>query len=178
MNTFVETCVRWAIRRVRRHPVEAFLQILILTVSFAPIFALAWTTQATLYRHWPYRAPGQLVTLTLSTDSEPGSPNVTYGTLRELAESGLFAGVVAMQPGTTSGRPDFDYAADDGMERLSGARVSPDVLDVLGGTVARGRSFGAATDSSAAAGDPGALVSFSFWKRRLGGSASTVGTPI
>jgi putative ABC transport system permease protein len=61
-------------------------------------------------------------------------------------------------------------------ERLEGMRVTSDFLPLLGVSVARGRGF--EPDEEKRGAPPVAIVGYRFWKERLGGSESAVGSTL
>ena len=71
---------------------------------------------------------------------------------------------------------DFSVFGDEGPEPILAARVTDDLLDVLGARMALGRAFEG--DEYLAGGPRSVLLSHAFWQRRYGADAAIVGRSI
>jgi hypothetical protein len=127
------------------------------TCIFSILNAVAW-------RAWPgARDPQRLVWL--RTHRFFGS--VSYPDYLDYQqENTVFAGLVIYR--TTP----LDWRGVGGAERLPGAIVSENYFSVLGVKPVLGRTFLPEEK------DPAAIVSYSFWKQRLGSDPSLLGKPL
>jgi predicted permease len=131
-----------------------------------------------LLRSLPVRDPQQLVILSAPGDAWEGSSSnngagveksFSYPMYRDLRDRGTaFDGLIASSPAEVG-------VTRNGASNLANAEiVSGNYFSVLGVHAAQGRLL-AATDDTTPGGNPVAVVSFHYWKTRLGSDAGIVG---
>ena len=155
--------MRAALRSLRRAPGFCVLVIATLSVALGANIALFSAADALLFRAVPYSQSDRLVTL---FETEPGAGAqalVSVPNFLDWKSSRTISASAAFRPWgfVLTGRGDA--------ERLAGARVSANLLTVLGVDPMIGRGF--RPDEDVHGGPAVALVSDGFWRRRLGASA-------
>jgi predicted permease len=165
--------IRFAWRSLTKARATTTIAILCLALGIGANTAIFSVVRAVLLRSLPYRDPSRLVklyeTYTASGEQHVGSvapPNY----LEWRQQRRIFDDVGAYQ---TVNR-DLGDVGDP--ERLRGARVTPNLFDVLGATPLAGRGF------QLADAEPGApaivVVSEGLWRRRFGADPALVGSQI
>ena len=169
--------LRYAARRLRRHPLFAFLAVLTLALGIGANTTIFSVLYATILRSLPFEEPDRLVRLNLVTPPNQHGPSMDqmvwsfpkYETFRGAQKS--FA-LIAAYTGTP-----VTIATTDGAERLRGETVSGDYFRVLGITPSLGRDFGA--DEDKVPGAPRvALIGESLWERQFSGDPAIIGTTL
>jgi predicted permease len=164
------TDTRLAIRYLCRHPVFAGAAIGILGLGIGLCAALFAIVKATLIEPWPYAGADRIVTF---TGSYPTQHRTDYSlwSVPEIedfrAATDIFEQVIAGDARnvnlTYAGRP----------ERVQAAVITSNAFAMLGVPAQLGRTL---EESDAAAGaEPVAVVSFQFWRTRLGADRDAVG---
>jgi putative ABC transport system permease protein len=156
--------MRAALRSLRHAPGFSLVVIATLGVALGANIALFSAADALLFRALPYSQSERLVTL---FETEPASgaralvsaPNF----LDWKSSSRAISAMAAFRPWG------FVLTGSGDAERLAGARVSADLLTVLGVNPAIGRGF--RPDEDVHGGPAVVLVSDGFWRRRLGASS-------
>lgn len=175
----------FAIRRLTRDRVFAMTAIATIALALGATSAIFSVTSAVLLEPLPYRAPDRLVYVW----SDLRNRNVTHfqwspGDMYEVKERATLlenlAGVRTME--TTLRSEDAET------EVVVTAAITPDLLELLGLAVAKGRDFGAAdatplpqTTAAQPATPPPPLaivISHGLWQRRYGGDPAIVGRMI
>ncbi|MGH9411750.1 MAG: ABC transporter permease, partial [Vicinamibacterales bacterium] len=130
------------------------------------VFAIV---DAVLLRPFPYRDPSRLVFLwgTKSNEVRRGISGADLDDWRR--QNRTFAGMDLFLEQMT-------YRVGDSGDSVTGACVGPSVLPILGVAPALGRNFTAA--DTAGGGQPVVIVSDAFWRGRMGGSPSAIGSTI
>ncbi len=170
LENFVKDA-RYALRGLRRNPGFAAAAVLSLALGIGANTAVFSLFHAVMLRSLPVSHPEQLVMLYRSGGwgfyGESSYP--LYLELRGHHE--LFDGVLA-----TSGaaKVRFSLTGAGQMEFVNRTFVSGDYFQVLGVAAARGRLF-TPQDDRVPHGHPLAVVSYDFWRNRLGGDPQVLG---
>jgi len=171
--------LRYAVRTLRRSPVFAVVAIVSLTLGIGANAAMFQLLNALLLRPLPVAHPEELVEVRLrDRDLEkargnqhhyPAMTNPQWEALRarQQALSGVFAWAA----------DDFNLAPAGEVREASGLWVSGSYFPVLGLAPAAGRLFTAADDRRGC-GLGGAVLSYDFWQRELGGDPRAIGAPL
>ena len=154
--------VRYAVRGLRRRPGFSVVAILTLALGIGANAAIFSAVRGILLRPLPFRAPEQLVAYGL--DKFISNAELQY--LRE--HSRALDGVAVISPGWGMALTGAGEAA-----QLNTARVSTNLLDVLGARPMIGRSFEA--QESMPGEETVAILSHAFWAERFGSDRSIVG---
>ncbi len=156
--------VRLALRAMRRNPGFTMAVISSLGLGIAATVAIFSVADAVLLRSLPYGDPSRLATV--SIDSAMTAP--LFETLRRQARS--------LEQAALFEDFQFDLSGVGEPERIAGARVSPQLFEMLGVAPRLGRAFTASEDR------PGnqrvVLLGDTLWKTRFGGDPGVVGRTI
>lgn len=143
--------------------------IFILALGIAGATAVFTVANALLLRPFPYRAPDQLVSVTVQSPSTKYDGTlVRYELLRDHSES--LSAVAAWTPDT------LNLTGRGEPEQVVVGRVTPNFFTALGIEPRLGRSF--AQDEGQPEGKPVVVLSDSFWRSRYGGDPSIVGQTV
>ena len=160
---------RYALRGLRRSRGPAIVAVLALGIGVnLAVFSVLYTS---LLRPLPHPDPDRLVSIS-SRNLELGRPHQTapLDFFDFEARSSSFARIAAYYP------PGFTITGGGEAERVSGARASSGIFDVLGVRPALGRGFLPAEDRDAGAFV--AVIGHDLWQRRLRGDVSAIGQSI
>ena len=169
--------LRYAARRLRQHPLFAFLAVLTLALGIGANTTIFSVLYATILRRLPFVEPDRLMRLNLTTPPDergPGHDRMVwsfpkYETFRGAQKSFALTAAYSWNPMTLT--------TNEGAERLQGETVTADYLRVLGITPMVGRDFGPDEDKG-----PGAtrvaLLGEALWERQFGGDPAVVGTSV
>ena len=169
--------LRYAARRLRQHPLFAFLAVLTLALGIGANTTVFSVLYATILRRLPFPEPDRLVRLNLVTPPSQHGPAMDrmvwsfpkYETFRGAQKT--FARIAAY-----TGTP-VTISTGDGAERLRGETVSGEYFRVLGIVPSHGRDFGA--DEDKAPGAPRvALISEPLWERQFSADPAILGATI
>jgi len=167
--------LRFAIRTFRRSPGLIAAAVLATALGVGANTAIFSLIQAVLLRPLPYRDSGRLVLL---WEKNP----VFKGFLAErLPVAGRNYVEWKQHAKSFSGMADdqeigLELTGMDRPEELTGTRITPDFLPLLGRTTWLGRPF--YPDEGAPGKDQVALLSYAFFERRFNGDAHTLGRNI
>ncbi len=150
--------LRIALRGFRRAPAFATVAVLTLALGIGANTAIFSVVDAVLLRPLPYRQPGELVSMTGSTQAEV----VRIG---ELSRSYRSIGSHRIESVSLSG--------DGDPERIDGASTTAGLFTTLGVSAALGRTFVAGENEQSGA--RVVLISDNLWRRRFGGDPTAVG---
>ena len=164
--------VRFAWRSLRKRPGFTAVVIFTLALGIGANSAIFSVVNAVLLSPLPYREPERLVALFSKDDKR----NLAQGPMSYVnfqdwhAQSQSFTHMAVM-------RPDSFSLTDRGEpERVSGVRVSPSMLSLLGVQPLMGRDFLPEEDQ------PGkgevALISYGLWQRRYGADPNLFGQTV
>jgi len=165
--------LRFAWRSLLKARTTTAIAILCLALGIGANTAIFSVVRAVLLRSLPYRDPTRLVKLyeTYTTRGELHVGSVAPPNYLEWrAQHRVFDDVAAYQPTNR----DLGDATDP--ERLRGARVTPNMFDVLGVKPLAGRGFQSA--DAEVGSPPTVILSDGLWRRRFGGDPAVVGSQI
>lgn len=175
--------VRYSARDLRKSPGFAVSAILSLALSIGANTAIFTIVNAVLLKSLPVRDPGSLVVLGPyhGSGDEVGIPDdgsfslYSYDLYTKLSKTKIFTDLCAVQSTTETDmsvrRPGWRAA-----ERAQVRLVSGNYFDVLGTNAVMGRVFTSRDDSASAA--PVGIISYRYWKGRLGADPSVLGSNI
>ncbi len=164
--------LRGAWRSLRRTPVLSAVLLLTMALGIGATGALYSVFHAVLLRALPYRDEGTLVQVH-TTQEGARSPmgQVSARLFLALREQARSLDQVAGVAWTNA-----ELTQDGEPERVSGGRVSVNLLSVLGASPALGRWFDADADSAGA--EPVVVLGDALWRRRYGADPAIVGRSI
>jgi putative ABC transport system permease protein len=167
--------IRHAIRTLRKSPGFTAVVILSLALGIGANSAIFQLIDAVRLRSIPVKDPQQLAIVQLADRTGwRGNQASEFETLtnplweRIRDSQDVFSGVLAW---ANNG---FSLGAGSDAHPARGLFVSGDLFRVLGVPPLMGRVFTTADDQRGC-GTPGAVISYSFWQRELGGDASVIG---
>lgn len=163
---------RFACRTLSRDRVFAFIAVIALALGIGANTALFTVVNQVLLRPLPFPAPEELVAVTLIEDGVAGrSLGFSFPDYRDLRrEAQGFDGVGAFAPTT------FVVAGGNGEAAYAdGARVTPEIIPLLGIAPLFGRTFSADEDQP---GNRSVLIGYELWQRRFHGALSVIGAPL
>ena len=164
--------LRFGIRMLLKSPAFTLAAVLSLTIGIGATSAIFSVVNGVVLRQLPYQAPEELVRLWHSKPQIGMTQMVISGgnvqVWRERAQS--FAGVAVFQ--TTASI----FAGSAEPEQVFGARVSANLLPLLGYQPLLGRGFSPAEEKAGS--EPVMLLSHKLWQRRFGGDPNIVGRTI
>ena len=174
--------VRYAARVLRTRPTFTLAVVLILGIGIGANSAVFTLVDALLLRTLPVAHPEQLVTVgdpAKVHSAWTGSPEIDYTSYPVFADirdqNTVFSGIYA------NGNPsDWDVSVDgdaNAAEHPLGRLVSGGFFSVLGVRPYLGRTFTAREDATPL-GDPVAVISYDYWKRRFAGERGVLGRVI
>jgi predicted permease len=170
--------LRHGLRALRRTPSFTGVALLTLALGIGANTAIYQLLDAIRIRTLPVKDPGQLVVVELTEG--PGSrgrrasiyPSLTNPLWEYVRDhQDIFSGVLAWA------NSEFRLGRSAGPRVARGLFVSGDFFTVLGVGAHAGRTFTAADDRPGC-GVPGAVVSYGFWQRYLGGDPAAVGRTV
>jgi putative ABC transport system permease protein len=160
--------VRYALRNLRRNPAFTVVAVLALAVGIGANTAVFTIVDGVLLRALPYRNPGELVTI---FEKLPGAPvpkfefsAPDYLFLRGTAQS--FAGMFTFR------NQSLELSGPAESQRVIGARISPELFDVLGVAPVLGRAL---TPDDDRQGAKVVLLDFGLWARVFGRDPQIIG---
>ena len=167
--------LRYGLRTLRKNPGFTAVAVLTLALGIGANTAIFQLIDALRLRAIPVKEPQQLVTVQLADptgirgDQASGYPVLTNPVWEKLRDQqDVFSGVLAW------GSNSFGLAPGGEGRLAQGLFVSGDFFQVLGVRPLMGRVFTAADDRRGC-GLPGAVISYAFWQRELGGDPSPIG---
>ena len=158
--------VRLALRQSRRAPLFAALTIASLALGIGASSAMFGVVQAVLLEPLPYGDPAALITI-WSDNTKGGEKNnpVSPANYEAFKAAPSLTGVQGMYSFVTP----VQIRVGGEPEPVTVSQVTPGMLSLLGRTPVLGRRF----DDPGA--PPGAIISYQFWQRRLGGDPAVIG---
>jgi putative ABC transport system permease protein len=167
--------LRYGARMLRRSPGFTAVAVLTLALGIGANTAIFQLIDTLRLRAIPVNEPQQLVTVQLADptgvrgDQASAYPILTNPVWEKLRDQqDVFSGVLAW------GSNNFGLAPGGEARLAQGLFVSGDFFHVLGVRPLMGRVF-TASDDRRGCGLPGAVVSYAFWQRELGGDPSPIG---
>ena len=162
--------LRYAARVLLRSPWLAGLAVVTMAVGIGANTALFSLLDAVLLKGLPYREPHRLVAVWGQDGARTGMrlPIPLFEVLRDRSRT--------IQGFTTHNVVGGALATREGPVRVSGQRVSPNFVELMGIPPRAGRGF------RPEEGDPGApavlVVAHGFWQRHLEGDPEAIGTTL
>jgi predicted permease len=166
--------LRFAVRRLARHPSASLAAVLTLALGIGAITALYSAVRSVLLEPPPFQAPDELVTVHLTPRDQPASRlEISYPDYRDWrAQSRSFQDLAAHQ--SALGRVVWEAGGDP--MPASGTMVSGHFFALLGTLPALGRTLGPEDDR------PGAelvlVLSDGLWRRAFGGRRDVLGRSV
>ena len=168
--------LRYGIRALRLNPGFAAVALLSLALGIGANTAIFQLLDSVRLRMLPVSHPQELAEVRVnSTHGRTGNffnwhSMLTYAQWEQIRDHhAAFSGVFAWAP------DQFNLAPRGEVHLVPGIWVSGDFFNVLGVQPLLGRTFNTADDQRGCGAGPGAVVSYSFWQRELGGDASAIG---
>ncbi len=159
--------IRFALRKLRKNPGFTAIVILVLALGIGANTAIFSVVNGVLMRPLNYPSPDRLLEV-FETTPDLGQMSVAYPNYVDWRrEAKSFSGMGAYRGG------DFNFTGAGEPEQISGLYVSASLFPVLGVSPMLGRNFLPEEDRPGAA--CSALLSYGFWRQRLGGSADILG---
>jgi putative ABC transport system permease protein len=168
--------LRYGIRALRLNPGFAAVALLSLALGIGANTAIFQLLDAVRLRMLPVSHPQELAEVRLTSsqgrlgsffNGHPMLTNAIWEQIRDHPHG--FSGVFAWAPDT------FNLAPRGEVHLRPGIWVSGDFFSTLGVQPILGRVFTPADDQRGCGPGPGAVVSYAFWQRELGGDASAIG---
>jgi len=159
---------RYALRTLRRRPGFAAVAILTLALGSAATTVMFTVINGVLLKPLAYPEADRLVTLHGKTEKYGEQWGFSYPEFQDYQSASRTLGSVAAWTyggGTLTNRDEAEY--------LFGRHISSRLFSVLGVPLIAGRAFLPQEDQPGAI--PVAVISYSLWQRRFGGSPETIG---
>jgi predicted permease len=178
MGTFLQD-LKYALRMLRKNPAFTAVAVLTLALGIGANTAIFSLENAVMLKMLPVKNPGELVVVGDPTEvhsrrmGDPGVSVFSYPLYRDMRDgSSVFSGMLA------SGEAHRLRVMGDSIGEISGnttgVLVSGNYFSVLGVNALYGRVITPDDDSGPGA-HPVAVVSYGFWKNKLGENPSVVG---
>jgi len=178
MGTFLQD-LRYALRMLRKNPAFTAVAVLTLALGIGANTAIFSLENAVMLKMLPVKNPGELVVVGDPTEvhsrrmGDPGVSVFSYPLYRDIRDgSSVFSGMLA------SGEAHRLRVTGDSIGEISGnttgVLVSGNYFSVLGVNALYGRVITPDDDSGPGA-HPVAVVSYGFWKNKLGENPNIVG---
>jgi predicted permease len=164
--------IRYGARQLRKNPGFTAVAVLTLALGIGANTAIFSAINAVLLRPLPFADPGRLVWLGgwMGNDKEQGVTPADFLDYREQSQS------FALLAASVSDTVVVNLTGDGEPERLHGALVTANYLDVFGVKPALGRTFLAEEGQE---GQDGVVVlSHGLWVRRFGSDPSIINSPV
>jgi predicted permease len=185
MQTFLQD-LRYGIRMLLNNPGFTAVATLTLALGIGANTAIFTVVNSVLLSSLPVKDPQQLVFLTdpdshgMSVGSNDGDRGLlTYAEFQDLsARNQVFSGLLAADSNVQKMPVTVDEASQAGQGAPAFvSMVSGSYFPVLGVNPILGHAFDTGVDKARDA-NPVAVISYSFWQGRLGGSSSVLGRKI
>lgn len=150
--------LRYASRALRRNPAFACAAVLSLALGIGANLAIFSLTMEFLFSEPSVRDPQSLACVIVG-----GNSNAAPAPYRFVKDARLFQGLAGMNPETET-----NWRHGDDTYRVWGTRVTDNFFDVTGAPVALGRPIHAGDQRET-------VLSYGFWKARLGGDPNILG---
>lgn len=168
--------LRFAIRVLRRSPVYTSVVVLTLAIGIGANTAIFSLVDAVLIKMLPVRNPEQLVAIN-AFNQRGERNNFSYPLFEQLRDrTQTFEGVFAAIDGTRNMEM-IGPAGNDQRVPVEVQLVSGEYFPVLGVNAITGRTL-TTEDNKVPGAHPVAVISYAFWRNKLGGDGSIVGKGI
>ena len=168
----------YGLRQLRQRPGFTITAVLSLALGIGANTAIFQLVDAIRLKTLPVRDPQELASIRFAKGSSRSgnwssrSAEFTSAQWEEIGrEQQAFSGLAAWSATR------FNLAPGGEARYAEGLYVNGDFFRVLGVDALVGRTF-TREDDTAACGNPGAVVSYSFWQREFGGDSGVVGRPV
>lgn len=170
-STFVADC-RYAVRSLLRSPAFTLVAILTFAVGIGVNTAVFSVFDGVVLRPLPYPNADRIAMVWTDNRQQNIKEDITsYPNYRDWREqSGSFEHLAAFTDAA------FNLTGADQPERLDGASVTANFFAVMGVQPLLGRVFGEAQETPG--NDRVVVLSYGFWQRKFGGSATVLGQTI
>jgi putative ABC transport system permease protein len=164
--------VRYALRNLRKRPLFSLIVVFTLALGIGANTAIFSVVDAVLLAPLPYGEPDNLVVLWAKNEKQNVTQQpVSYPNIVDLKQANdVFEHLSAVRGEL------FSLTDRDEPERVTGVRVSTDILTLLGTTPVLGRNFVPEEEQPSKAAV--ALVSHGLWQRRYSGDPRLIGQAI
>ena len=160
---------RYAARVLRRSPAYALVVIMTLALGIGPNAAIFSVVNAVLWRSLPYPDAARIVVVEADTRELPTAYSSSGAVFDVRAQSRLITSIAQVE-----GR-DASLEVDGVMERVAAARVTEDLLPLLGAApLTLGRTLVSGEDAQSYV-VKGVVISHELWQRRLAGDPQIIG---
>jgi len=166
------TDVRYAVRLIRRAPMFTAAVVGTVALAIAANTAIFSVVNAVLLRPLPFAEPGRLVQISEKNDAL-GLPNFGASVLNFLSWRERTRSVDAL---SAIGFASFTLSGLGEPEQLSGNRVSPSLMPLLGLAPVAGRAFSAEEELPGA--PSVAMIGEGLWARRFGRDPAAIGRTV
>ncbi len=175
--------IRYTARHLRKSPGFTAAAVASLAVGIGANTAIFTIVNAVLLKSLPVRDPGNLVVLgdARGSGSGVGIPRsgsfslYSYDLYKHLRDTKVFVGLCAVQS-SEIGDVSVRRAGWSESQLAQAKLVSGNYFEVLGVNAAMGRPIAPSDDSSYA--PPVAVISYRYWKDKLGGDPSVIGSSV
>ncbi|HEV8202574.1 MAG TPA: ABC transporter permease [Candidatus Polarisedimenticolia bacterium] len=162
--------LRFAFRVMGRSPLFSVTVVLTVALAIAANTAIFSVVNAVMLRPLPFREPGRLVQIAEKND-KLNLPTFSVSVLNFL--SWREAAPKSFEQTAAIGFISFTLTGSGEPEQLTGNRISPSLLPMLGLKPIAGRAFTMDEEKPNAA--PVAMIGEGLWRRRFGGDPGLVG---
>src|SRR5215468_2054329 len=168
--------LRFGARMLLKNRMFTLVAALSLALGIGANTAIFSLINALMLRPLPVKAPQELALFSIIEQQGPGYAQTYpfYEMIRDHSQS--FSGVIAGSS-VGDGRLIVKDPGGGAVEPVQQQRVSGAFFSVLGAGVAVGRAITEADDNPASA-QPGAVISYEFWRRRFGLDPDVVGRQV
>src|SRR6266480_6125724 len=170
--------LRFGLRQLRQNPAFAVVSVLSLALGIGANTAIFQLIDAVRLRTLPVENPQELAYVDFAKGSmrsgwfSTRSARFTYAQWEQIQRRPEpFSGVIAWSS------TQFNLASGGEARHADGLYVSGDFFSVLGVPAVLGRTF-TAQDDLPGCGGPGAVISYAFWQRELGGDPGAAGRSV
>ena len=162
--------LRFTLRQLRKNPAFTLTAVTMVSLGIGASVAIFAFVDAALIKPLPYQNPDRLVYVTETT---PDLPYAAISYYDYVDWKKLNKGFESLD---VYGQYDLLVSGANGMDKVSGARVSDGFFNTLGVSPILGRTFLSGEDLPAA---PRTMIlSFASWQKRFGGRQDVVGQSI
>src|SRR5262245_3923373 len=163
--------IRFGARLLAKSPVFGLTAIAIVALGIGVATAIFGVVYGVMLRPLPFHEPERLVSISLSRGQAQLYPSAADAfEIRQLR--GVFTDVALVRTANAN----LNLIGDGEPQRLQAARVSPNLLSVLGVSPIVGRAF--AADEDQLGRERVVILSEALWRSRFGGNREIVGHPI
>ena len=159
--------IRYAVRALRRDPILTAVAVLSLAICIGANTTIFSIVNTILLRPLPYPESGQLYWISEMLGRPPVEVAVAGDYFSISEENRVFSGVTAYSTTT------LNWAGVEKPEQVDAAQVTSSFFRVFGAAPTMGRYLSTAEDGPREA--PVVVLSYSFWRTRLGGDPHAVG---